>query len=153
VISSVRVADPNHPGDDLVEFFALNTGTGSTAGTTTLQSLDVTMSDADGLVISATAGGRADFTGSFTDVTASWISLGVDFSAIYFSPGQTATKYTNGQSVPQFEVAGVVFGGVDASMGSGLQFAAAVVSHGSTVSIGGSLGVSNGNVVTFTYSA
>jgi len=42
---------------------------------------------------------------------------------------------------------------VDASMGSGLQFAAAVVSHGSTVSIGGSLGLSNGNVVTFTYLA
>jgi hypothetical protein len=130
----------------------LNPGTGALAGTNGILSLDVTISCADGLLIRVLHGTRADFTGVATNYTGSFISLGAGFSPVYTSPS-TSGNYTDLQTLPQFEVAGFVFGAAEADQGAGIEFADAMVPHGSVASVSGLLSDNNGKVYSFSYSA
>jgi len=154
VITWTRAADANLSGDDIVTFRAKNSGTGPLAGTMDVLAEDATLSSSSGLVIRTYGNGNADFTGTHTGNSGSYISFGgSQFFAASQVPSPTTGTYTDLQTVPQFEVAGAILGGVPANTGNGIVIAVAVVHHGAAVSVSGQLGAEQGSSLNFSASA
>jgi len=151
-ISSTRAPSSQFAGDDVVTFFAKNNGLGAYAGTHDVLGEDSTLSSPSGLVIRA-PGGTLDLGGASAAPKASYISLGSGFMVDATTPKQSDGTFTDMQTLPQFEVAGVLLGGVKADTGNGAVIAVAVVPHGASVSISGQLGAESGPVFNFTGNA
>lgn len=149
VITATRTASSVYAGFDVVTFFARDTATGSLAGSTSIDGEDLTLASSSGLKIRA-SGGKADFAGAKVTPTASFISLGPSFFVAMTSPTSTATTYVDKQTVNQFEVQGVLIGGVAATSGPGAQVAVAVVPHGAHVTLSGQLGADIGVAIPIT---
>ena len=151
-ISSTRVASSNFAGDDVVTFFAKNNGLGAYAGTHMILGEDSTLASPAGLVVRA-SGGNLDLAGTSVSPKASYISIGNGMMVSFTTPSQSTGGFTDMQTLPQFEVAGVLLGGVRADTGSGAVIAVAVVPHGASVSISGQLGAESGPVFNFSGNA
>lgn len=149
-ITSTRAVWSGNAADDIVTFYARNTGTGVLAGTRDLLGEDATLSSAGGLVIRASSTGAADFSGTKIAPTASYVGLGTSMYVASATPG----TYHDMQTVRQFEVAGLLLsGGVLANSGVGAKIAVAIVPHGSAVNLSGSLGAEAGPTVAISASA
>ena len=149
VVTSTRAVWSGNPADDIVTFYARNTGTGALAGTRDILGEDATLSSAGGLVIRASSTGAADFSGTKIVPTASFVGLGSSMFVASATPG----TYHDMQTVRQFEVAGLLIGGVLANSGAGAKIAVAIVPHASAVSLSGSLGAEAGPSIGFSASA
>lgn len=147
VVTATRAASV-YAGFDLITFFARDTGTGALAGSSKILGDDLTLSSSSGLMIRA-SGGTADFAGATVTPTASFISLGPSFFVAVTTPS-SAGSYVDKQTVPQFEVQGVLIGGVNATTGAGARVAVAVVPHGAHVTLSGQIGADVGVPVVLT---
>jgi hypothetical protein len=177
IIDHTRVAitSGQFSGDDMVTFTVTNNGLGNTVGTSKLLAVDVTMGstdanpkffirtyDNDGSGIND----DADLAGNAGTPLGSFVRAGTtaQFTIVSSNPplnspdDQVTTKanapYTDGQSLPGFEMVGaanLTGGGVNVATPK--TFAVAVVPTGQQVHLSGLLGAESGDALPFTADA
>jgi len=167
IISDTSAAGTGqYAGDTVYQFFALNTGTNDQAGTHTVESISLTMTDATGanLVYRAVDNGDGTSTADF-DGTAGLTPLGsyirAGLASKWFTvstlPVNTAPNptFTDFGKIKSFQVTGLAnfaAGGQPASTGAGAQIGQAVVPTGDVVTVQGNLAAEAGPTETVSFS-